>query len=249
MAGDHADMDKLIENLTALLERDKERFRSVNALALESKVPQPTISRILTGQIKDPSDRVVRKLAAVWGLSVDVIKRGDALNPRASVPVTFHAYDVEAVEAEEDFDESKEAWVDSVEIEISAGNGTVVPEFVPTRSRQRYTLKWFKEMGAKPGRVKIAGVRGDSMEPTLYAADRIAFDMDRTKIVSGRVYVASLGFEPRVKRLFRLADGRIRVVSDNPDKERYPDEFVEDDTAGFKVIGEVIERKGAGGLR
>jgi phage repressor protein C with HTH and peptisase S24 domain len=238
-------MNRLADNLRALLTRDG---LSENGLAERTGVPQPTINRILRGDSKDPRDRTVAPLAAFWGMSVDVLKRGDALNPGAAVPVTFHAYEVEAVEADEDFDETKEAWVDSVEVEISAGNGTVVPEFVPTRSRQRYTLKWFKEMGSKPGRVKIAAVRGDSMEPTLYSTDRIAFDLDRTKIVSGRVYVISLGFESRVKRLFRMADGSIRVVSDNPDKDRYPDEHVTDETAGFKVIGQVIERKGSGGL-
>lgn len=246
MLSHYADMNKLAENIRALLAREQ---ISENVLAERTKVQQPTINRILRGESKEPRDSTIAPIAAYYGISVDVLKRGDALNPSAGVPVTFQAYDVEAVEADEDFDEAKEAWVECVEIEISAGNGTVIPEFVPTKSRQRYTLKWFKDMGAKPGHVKVAGVRGDSMEPTLYASDRIAFDLGRTKVISGRVYVVSLGFEARVKRLFRLADGCIRVVSDNTDKARYPDERVADDTAGFKVIGEVIERKGSGGLR
>ena len=239
-------MNKLAENIRALLVRDG---ISENVLSERTGVKQPTINRILRGESKDPRDSTIAPIANHYGISVDILKRGNALDPSAGVPVSIRAYDVEAVEADEDFDESKEAWVESVEIEISAGNGTVVPEFVPTRSRQRYTLKWFKDMGAKPGDVKIAGVHGESMEPTLYASDRIAFDLGKTRIFSGRVYVISLGFECRVKRLFRLADGRIRIVSDNQDKSRYPDEFVDDGTIGFAVIGEVIERKGSGGLR
>ncbi|MFT3790792.1 MAG: hypothetical protein QM741_06890 [Rudaea sp.] len=51
-----------------------------------------------------------------------------------------------------------------------------------------------------------------------------------------------------MKRLFRLADGRVRIVSDNPDKTLYPDEFVEFDVEGFTVLGKVVERKGTKGL-
>jgi phage repressor protein C with HTH and peptisase S24 domain len=239
-------MNRLVANLRSLIAR---QGISENELSERTGVPQPTINRILRGESKDPRDRTVLPLAAFFGVPLEVMKRGDALDPKAAIPVTVRAYDVEPVEADEGFDPDTEAMVDSVEIEISAGNGTVVPEFVPTRTRQRYTLKWFKDMGAKPEDVRIAGIHGDSMEPTLYSTDRIAFDLGKTRIISGRVYVLSLGFEARVKRLFRVADGRIRVVSDNPDKSRYPDEFVEDETAGFLVIGEVIERKGSGGLR
>lgn len=239
-------MNRLATNLRGLLQREG---LSENALSERTGVPQPTINRILKGESKDPRDRTVAPLADYFGVPLEVMKRGDALDPNAKMPVTVRAYDVEAVEADENFDPEQEAMVDSVEVEISAGFGAVVPEFVPTKSRQRYTLKWFKEMGAKPADVRVAAVRGDSMEPTLYATDRIAFDLGKTRVISGRVYVISLGYEARVKRLFRLADGRIRVVSDNPDKSRYPDEFVSEDTAGFMVIGEVIERKGSGGLR
>jgi phage repressor protein C with HTH and peptisase S24 domain len=46
-----------------------------------------------------------------------------------------------------------------------------------------------------------------------------------------------------------LADGRLRVVSDNPDKTKYPDEFIEgDDLNNILIIGQVIHKMGEGGL-
>ena len=184
------------------------------------------------------------------GISIEWLNDGVG-EPRHSAnptKVPIRAFDVEAVEDDEGFDPAYEAWVDVVDIDVSAGPGGPIPEFVPTKTRQRYTLKWFREVGAKPGEVKIMAVRGDSMEPTLYRTDRIAINTGDTKVVSGHVYVIIVGGEARIKRLFRMADGSTRIVSDNADKTRYPDEFVDTDADGFLVIGRVVERKGTGGL-
>lgn len=163
--------------------------------------------------------------------------------------VPVHAYEVEAVESDENFDPRTEVWVEGVEVEVSGGNGAVVPAFVPTKYRQRYRLDWFQDKGAKPENVKIMKVRGHSMERTLFDGDKVAVDLGNRRIVSNHVYVVIVGDEARVKRLFRMADGRIRIISDNPDKALYPDEFVDErDAHGFTVLGRVIDKSGGGGL-
>jgi phage repressor protein C with HTH and peptisase S24 domain len=136
-----------------------------------------------------------------------------------------------------------------VEIKVAAGNGKVIPEFVETKYRQRYRLSWFREKGAKPGDVRTMRVQGDSMERTLFDGDKIAVDFGNTEIRNDAVYVIAVGEEARVKRLFRMTDGRVRIVSDNADKATYPDEFVLPDYLNtLAVLGRVIDKSGSGGL-
>jgi phage repressor protein C with HTH and peptisase S24 domain len=115
-----------------------------------------------------------------------------------------------------------------------------------------YQMHWFKTVGAKPEHVKVMRVHGHSMERTLFDGDRVAVNTADHRIVDGRVFVFMAGGPEggvKVKRLFTTADGRIRVVSDNPDKALYPDEFLTAaDMEQFHMIGRVIDRSGRGGL-
>lgn len=188
--------------------------------------------------------------ARVYRVNPDWLDSGKGKDdyPWTGRVVPVRAFDVEAVESDENFDPTTEVWVEGVEVEVSGGNGRIVPEFVPTSYRQRYTLKWFQETGSKPGNVKVMRVRGQSMERTLFDGDKVAVDTGNTKLASNHVYVVVMGDEVRVKRLFRAADGRIRIVSDNSDKTLYPDEYVDDDASLFVIVGRVIDRSGRGGL-
>jgi phage repressor protein C with HTH and peptisase S24 domain len=168
--------------------------------------------------------------------------------PQGGRVVPIRAFDVEAVESDENFDPRQEVWVEEVEVEVSGGNGAIVPEFVPTKYKQRYRLDWFHDKGTKPDNVKIMRVRGHSMERTLFDGDKVAVDMGNRRILSNHVYVVVIGDEARVKRLFKMADGRIRIVSDSADKALYPDEFIQDESSAFMVLGRVIDKSGSGGL-
>jgi phage repressor protein C with HTH and peptisase S24 domain len=169
--------------------------------------------------------------------------------PNAKVAGPLHAYEVAVDDGGDGFDQDAEAWIDDVEVSVAAGYGRIVPEFVPTRYRQRYRLAWFAEKGVKPSNVKTMRVHGDSMERTLFDGDKVAVDFGQQSILNGRVYVCAIGEEVRVKRLFKLADGRIRISSDNADKNMYPDEIVAPaDAESFAILGRVIDRSGDGGL-
>ncbi len=71
---------------------------------------------------------------------------------------------------------------------------------------------------------------GRSMEPTINHTDAILADL-RIKtidqVVSDKVYALVANKELRIKRLFRKTNGGLRIVSDNPDKETFPDEHIE----------------------
>lgn len=164
---------------------------------------------------------------------------------RAPVP----AYEVRAVDGNDGIDHERETQVAEVDVRVSGGPGAWVPEYVETQFRMVYQLYWFRQRGAKPENVRLMKVRGNSMEPVLWDGDKIAVDLAARDIVDDRVYAIVVGGLAKVKRLFRMADGRLRIVSDNADKSRYPDEFVgPEDIDSVYVIGRVIDKSGSGGL-
>ncbi|MCA3065448.1 MAG: hypothetical protein ING73_00770 [Rhodocyclaceae bacterium] len=113
--------------------------------------------------------------------------------------------------------------------------------------RHSYSQAWLnREALSVQNLVRMKG-EGDSMLPTIADGDALLINKAERKIISGKVFAFRVGDELRVKRLFRQLDGRVRVVSDNPDKALYPDEFLSiDDTP--EIIGRVRERSGKNGL-
>ena len=79
--------------------------------------------------------------------------------------------------------------------------------------------------------------------------DKVVLHQGRTRIQDGAVYALVQPEGARVKRLYNTTGGGLRITSDNPDKDRFPDETVTPD-AMFRVliIGQAIDRMGSGGL-
>jgi len=162
--------------------------------------------------------------------------------------VRVHAYDIRGVDTSDAVEGDLEVMVDEVDVMLSGGPGNIVPEYVETRFRMPFQIEWLRKFSAKPENVKLMRVNGNSMERTLFDGDRVAVHLADRRIVDGRVYAVIVG-EAKVKRLFKLRDGSLRVVSDNQDKTLYPDEIIPaDELELVYVIGRVIDKSGAGGL-
>lgn len=75
---------------------------------------------------------------------------------------------------------------------------------------------------------------GESMAPTFIHNTAIMFDITeaaRDQIIDDEIYAiqyVQANGDAQVKRIFRQG-GKVRIVSDNPDKGRYPDVFVAPD--------------------
>lgn len=159
------------------------------------------------------------------------------------------AFGIRAVDGEDGVDPATDALIPIYDIEVSAGDGATIPDFIETKYRLPFQINWLNDMGAKPEDILVAKVRGASMEPVLYDGDKVVIHRGRQRVKNDCVYSLVYGGEARVKRLFRLADGSLRIVSDNPDKTRYPDELVQPaDIASVHIIGQVIDKMGSGGL-
>jgi phage repressor protein C with HTH and peptisase S24 domain len=85
--------------------------------------------------------------------------------------------------------------------------------------------------------LRIVPVRSDSMSPTFNLGDAVLCDVTDTRIVD-HVYVMSFGDGPQIARLQLFANGRIRIIRDNP---RYgPPEEIDRAEIDQYVLGRVI---------
>lgn len=163
--------------------------------------------------------------------------------------VKVHAYSIRAVDGEDGLDPEKDVQIPVYDIEVSGGSGSINIEYVETKYQLPYQMYWLNKFNAKPEDILICPVRGDSMAGLAWNGDKVVVHTGRKKIINDCVYVFAMADGARVKRLQKMTDGRLRIISENPDKSRYPDEFIMPDQLDqVVIIGQVIDKSGSGGL-
>lgn len=126
---------------------------------------------------------------------------------------------------------------------LSAGTGEVVWDFEEIDRSHAFRRDWMQRARLNPARCKLFEVRGDSMSPTLNDGDMVMINMADRDVLSGEVYALITDDGLRVKRLQRRTDGKIWMLSDNPDQRQFPAEPIESETAA--VIGRIVWRGGS----
>ncbi len=113
--------------------------------------------------------------------------------------------------------------------------------------KHSYSQSWLLAENLDPAQLCRIKGDGDSMLPTIAHKDSILVNKAENRVINGKVFAFRVGDEIRVKRLYRQLDGKVRVVSDNPDKAQYPDEFLSIDDMP-EIIGRVRDRSGTNNL-
>jgi phage repressor protein C with HTH and peptisase S24 domain len=115
------------------------------------------------------------------------------------------------------------------EIELSAGSGrTAVQE--SSNRKLRFGRNSLRNKNVDPASAKCVTVAGNSMEPVLRNGATVAVDTSNTRIVDGDMYAIDHAGQLRVKQVYRLPGGGIRLRSFNRDEhpdEEYPPSQVE----------------------
>lgn len=215
-------------------------------LAEASGVPYSTLSEIENNEQKT-STRVVDLAVAlavdpVWlnsgrgKMLAEITKADDGIS------------DIRGIKTDEDPPDDDDVTVEVVDIELSAGDGTDGVEFVETKTHHTYKIGYLKKIGIKnPTQIKRCKVRGNSMEPLLYNGDMVSINTNDTMLIDDGVYAIVVADQIRVKRLRRMRDGGILVMSDN--KDQWKDEVIPpDELESVKIIGRVFDKSGRGGL-
>lgn len=128
-------------------------------------------------------------------------------------------------------------WVPSYGVEASAGNGTPVGD-EQVIGRFAFKRGWLARKALKPERLVVITARGDSMEPTVRDGDILLVDRNVQRISADGMYIIERDNELYCKRLQRLFDGGVTIMSDNT---RYEPQQLSGETAdSLNVTGRVI---------
>lgn len=119
------------------------------------------------------------------------------------------------------------------DVPVSAGHGS----FFDTENiiqQIPFDAEWLEREELIAGQLACLPIKGDSMSPGLKTSDIVLIDLTHQR--GDGVFVLRLNGALRIKRLQWLADGRLRISSDNP---IYETEYVDPNTPpdDFAIIG------------
>lgn len=126
------------------------------------------------------------------------------------------------------------------EAKAAAGLGEVIPE----NSEQDFLFfdkRWVENILGADVRMTIAiTAKGNSMDGGVHPiknGDLLFVDTSVKNIVNNKVFVIQQENELRVKRVVKDFSGVTHLISDNPDKSKYPDEVINKDSL---IVGRVV---------
>lgn len=132
-------------------------------------------------------------------------------------------------------DEEEFTYVARVDVRLGAGGEAEVFDAEP-KEVYAFRRDWLLQRG-NPKDMRLAKVMGDSMEPTLKEGDLVLVDLSQKEIIQGQIYAVRLFNGLLIKRLQRLDQNRVRLISDN---QVHPPEERSLDSGEFEIIGRVL---------
>ena len=150
------------------------------------------------------------------------------------------------IKREEPISQEKYVLIPRYEAMISTGAGCHNGEHVEISGTHAFRKDWIKKNNWREEDLCVVEASGQSMEPQISDGDVLLVNTADKNIQDGKVYVLLFpGEGVRAKRVHRMADGRIRISSDNPDKGRFPDEYYSPgEAAHLNIVGKVVQRSG-----
>ncbi|BCA91918.1 S24 family peptidase [Vreelandella aquamarina] len=217
------------ENLLKLM-----RTRTKAACADKWDTSASTLSQITSKKsVRNLGDALARKIERAEGLPTGWLDRthaeteifshnlGVSFNSKAKVTNDLELHETEIIDEEAPLREGEVELPCFREVEFSAGDGrTQVVE--NGGHTMRFPLSKLAKRGVSPEFAACATASGSSMEPTIADGSPIAIDKGTRHIIDGKIYALDHGGMLRIKRLYKLPLGRVRLVSDNSDE--YPEE-------------------------
>lgn len=200
---------------------------SQESLGAALGVSQAAVSHYLNG-VNALNLPVAIKMAGILGVRVsDFSPRLAKIGVEAqwSEPAPSTGYSLIPVEV---WDDDTPLDEDTVEVpifksaEFSSGPGSSQQLVVDEGMRLRYGKRTLRNNGVDPANVAGGLNRGRSNEPVYPDGCIVMMDLSKTEIVDGEPYGLEHSGEFRVKQLYRLPGGGLRLRSYN--REEYPDE-------------------------
>ncbi|SNS20825.1 Phage repressor protein C, contains Cro/C1-type HTH and peptisase s24 domains [Sphingomonas laterariae] len=123
------------------------------------------------------------------------------------------------------------------EIDLRFGMGATDLEVPVTTTVRHFSRDWIKQYtGASPDHLYFAQGIGDSMAPTILDTDLLLIDAsERDLRLADKIWAIAYGHSGMVKRLRSMADGSVKILSDN---QAVPPELAYD--GELHILGRVV---------
>lgn len=111
---------------------------------------------------------------------------------------------------------------------------------------QAFLADWIRDDQLKPSGLAYSIATDASMATVIYEDDKYVVDTNQKDVIDGRTFAIHYGDSERVRKLFRLPGGGLRIETNNKD---YPSlDLTAEQAKGVAVLGRVVHRAGSGGL-
>ncbi|GGY07155.1 XRE family transcriptional regulator [Paludibacterium paludis] len=213
-----------------------------NGLADATRVPQPTIFRILRGESRDPRHATLKPIADRYGITVAQLRGEEPIEhwPTAPLPVAPEAASIRPYHSLDELNPDQYVMVDRYDVHLSAGLGNI-QWVINQKDPLAFRARWFQHKRITPEHCKALYVRGRSMEPKLEDWDTVLIDTTQKDIIDGEIYAVCLDDQFYIKTIQRIAGG-VLLKSENPEFENI--EVKGEQLDLFRVIGRKVWRGG-----
>jgi phage repressor protein C with HTH and peptisase S24 domain len=206
-------------------------------LVKASGASKSVVNQWLTGKIKSMDIRYALNIERALGFSHIWLMTGEGDPHQAPLHRLKDGMAVRAL----DNDDTEFVQIRMVKLRLSAG---ITGFHTEPERRDGGTLgmrrAWIERHNYHPDHLIAILVKGESMEPSLYAGDIVIINTLDTKLVDGAVYAVNYEGEAVVKRLTRDA-GKWWLTSDNPDQRKYHRKLCQGNAC--LVIGRVVRKE------
>lgn len=123
-------------------------------------------------------------------------------------------------------------------VEASAGQGMLAGD-EDIEGFMAFKAEFLRSLGVNPNNAHVLRIRGSSMYPTLQDKDVVVIDASIIEVIDEGLYTLVLGDVVRAKRIQPLANGGLRISSDNK-AEGYADEIIPpSDLDTLRIVGRI----------
>ena len=129
-------------------------------------------------------------------------------------------------------------------VKFKQGEGTDVFH-AEISGTHKYQLSYFQKRRVNPDNCVVVIGDGHSMSPTIEDGDAVLVDTSQRTFLNNRIFAFEVDNKPRIKRINVKTNEEIDLISDNPDKQKYPTEtYSREQLNKLKLIGRCISRSG-----
>jgi phage repressor protein C with HTH and peptisase S24 domain len=224
-------MKTLAQNLQ---EKLKASGLTQKELAERANISQVMVHKLISGKAKESSKLVA--IAGVLGCTAEELMYG--LEKHVPTSNAEWAGPMETWDSSTPLSDDEVEIPFYMEVELAAGHG--VSDIREYRGpKLRFAKSTLRKSSVDPTNAACVRVSGNSMEPVLPNGSTVGVDISKTEVTDGKMYAINHDGMLRVKTLYKLPGGGLRLRSYNIDE--WPDERYEGDyIKQIKIIGKVF---------